>query len=85
MVYFTDTFLSRLCGGESEKIGANPSVIFLSRLCGGELNYHVDSMVFCFLSRLCGGECIRINRRWAELEAQNSAPALPNFADPVHF
>ena len=26
---------------------------------------------------------IRINRRWAELEAQNSAPALPNFADPV--
>lgn len=26
---------------------------------------------------------IRINRRWAELEAQNSAPALPNFNDPV--
>lgn len=26
---------------------------------------------------------IRINRRWAELEAQNNAPALPNFADPV--
>ena len=26
---------------------------------------------------------IRINRRWAELEAQNNSPALPNFADPV--
>ena len=26
---------------------------------------------------------IRINRRWQELEAQNSALALPNFADPV--
>lgn len=26
---------------------------------------------------------IRINRRWAELEAQYSAPALPNFANPV--
>lgn len=26
---------------------------------------------------------IRINRRWAELEAQNNIPALPNFADPV--
>lgn len=26
---------------------------------------------------------IRINRRWAELEAQNNTPALPNFADPV--
>ncbi|MCK6157221.1 phage regulatory protein/antirepressor Ant [Moraxella osloensis] len=26
---------------------------------------------------------IRINRRWQELETQNNAPALPNFADPV--
>lgn len=26
---------------------------------------------------------IRINRRWQELEAQNNAPALPNFNDPV--
>lgn len=26
---------------------------------------------------------IRINRRWAELEAKNNAPALPNFNDPV--
>lgn len=26
---------------------------------------------------------IRINRRWAELEAQSNSPALPNFADPV--
>ena len=26
---------------------------------------------------------IRINRRWAELETQNNAPALPNFNDPV--
>ncbi len=26
---------------------------------------------------------IRINRRWAELEIQNTTPALPNFADPV--
>lgn len=26
---------------------------------------------------------IRINRRWAELEAQNNSPALPNFNDPV--
>lgn len=26
---------------------------------------------------------IRINRRWAEFEAQNTAPALPDFADPI--
>ena len=26
---------------------------------------------------------IRINRRWAELEAQNNSPALPNFTDPA--
>ena len=36
-------FLSRLCGGEVNKITVNSNVIFLSRLCGGEAKYENDA------------------------------------------
>ena len=50
------SFLSRLCGVEPIRMGADRDRQFLSRLCGVELRKIGIVVILCFLSRLCGVE-----------------------------
>ena len=54
--YIDNSFLSRLCGGESRLRNTRLRFNFLSRLCGGECPTTFNSAIASFLSRLCGGE-----------------------------